>query len=78
MPRYIDADAPTIEVSDVPEKHVGKWIKMSDANGVYWSCSACGYDLPRIMDFDPQFDLFPKLKSINKTKFCPDCGVRME
>lgn len=56
----------------------GKWIKMSDADGVYWACSECGEDIPRVSDFNPQFDLFPRLKSIDKTNYCPHCGAKME
>lgn len=59
------------------EKH-GKWIKMSDADGVYWACSECGEDLPRVSHYNPQFDLFPRLESIDKTNFCPTCGARMD
>lgn len=61
-----------------PERKKGKWIKMSDADGIYWACSECGEDLPRVPHYNPQFDLFPRLKSIKKTKFCPNCGLRME
>ena len=56
----------------------GKWIKMSDAEGYYYACSECGEELTRIQSFDPQFDLFPKLESINKTQFCPNCGAKMD
>ena len=55
----------------------GHWIKMSDVDGVYYACSNCGEDIPRISDFDPQFDLFPRLKSIDKTHYCPNCGADM-
>lgn len=61
-----------------PERKKGKWIKMSDADGIYWACSECGEDLPRVSHYNPQFDLFPRLESIEKTKFCPNCGARME
>ena len=60
-----------------PEER-GKWIKMSDRDGVYWACSKCGYELPRFRHFDPQFDLFPSLKSTDKTDYCPFCGLHME
>ncbi|MBQ6035755.1 MAG: hypothetical protein IJL43_00450 [Lachnospiraceae bacterium] len=60
------------------DRKVGEWIKMSDSYGVYWVCSECGFDLPRIEHFDPQFDLFPRLESIPKAKYCPDCGARMK
>ena len=56
----------------------GKWIKMSDRDGIYWACSECGYELPRFMPFDRQFDLFPSLKSTDRTNYCPCCGVKME
>lgn len=63
--------------ANVPERNVGKWIKMSDADGVYWACSECGEDIPRVPHYEPQFDLFPRLKSIEKTNFCPNCGADM-
>ena len=67
---------PTIDVK--PIRH-GKWIKMSDADGIYYACSECGNDLPRVIDsFNPQFDLFPKLKCIDKTTYCPNCGAKMD
>lgn len=55
----------------------GQWIKMSDADGIYYACSECGNELTRIDSFDPQFDLFPRLKSIDKTPYCPHCGAEM-
>lgn len=55
----------------------GRWIKMSDADGVYWACSECGEEIPRVDDFDPQFDLFHRLKSMEKTNYCPHCGAEM-
>lgn len=61
-----------------PEQKKGKWIKMSDVDGIYWACSECGEDIPRVPHYDPQFDLFPRLKSIEKTNFCPNCGAKME
>ena len=60
-----------------PERKKGKWIKMSDTDGIYWACSECGEDLPRVSRYNPQFDLFPRLESIEKTKFCPNCGADM-
>lgn len=69
-------------IKDLPstqlEQKRGKWIKMSDADGIYWACSECGEDIPRVPHFDPQFDLFPRLESIEKTNFCPNCGAKME
>ena len=56
----------------------GRWIKMSDADGIYWDCSECGESIPRISHFDRNYDLFPHLESINKTNYCPNCGCRME
>lgn len=61
-----------------PGQKVGKWIKMLDADGVYWACSECGENIPRVSHFDPQFDLFSRLESIKKTNFCPNCGAKME
>lgn len=69
----IIANLPSIDTV----KH-GKWIKMSDADGVYWACSECGEDLPRVSHFNPQFDLFPRIESIDRTHFCPKCGVKMD
>ena len=66
-------DTPTVD----PVKH-GTWIKMSDADGVYWACSECGEDIPRIAHYEPQFDLLPRLESIEKTNYCPHCGAKME
>lgn len=60
-----------------PVRH-GHWIKMSDADGYYYACSECGNELTRIESFDPQFDLFPRLKSIDKTNYCPNCGAKMD
>lgn len=68
-------EAPTIEAE--PVRH-GRWIAMSDADGVYWACSECGEDIPRISHYNPQFDLFPRLESIDKTNYCPNCGAKME
>ena len=59
------------------ERKTGKWIKMSDADGVYWACSECGEDIPRELHYNPQFDLFPRLESMEKTNFCPNCGAYM-
>ena len=56
----------------------GRWIKMSDADGVFWACSECGEYLPRVSHFSPQFDLFPRYKSIDKTPYCPNCGAKMD
>ena len=67
----------TMPTSDVVKVKHGKWIKMSDADGVYWACSECGEDIPRIAHYNPQFDLFPRLESIDKTSFCPNCGADM-
>lgn len=65
------------ELPTIEPKH-GKWIKMSDRDGIYWACSECGEDIPRISHFNPQFDLFPRLESIDKTNYCPKCGARMD
>lgn len=74
-----DADLLAIETVPAidPAKH-GKWIKMSDADGDYWACSECGEDLPRVSHFNQQFDLFPRIESIDRTNYCPKCGVRMD
>lgn len=61
-----------------PERKRGGWIKMSDSDGIYFTCSICGENLPRVIQrFDPQFDLFPRLESIDKTNYCPNCGADM-
>ena len=67
----IDA-APTIDTV----KH-GQWIKMSDRDGIYWACSECGEDLLRFSHYT-EFDLLPRLKSIDRTNYCPNCGARMD
>lgn len=57
----------------------GKWIKMSDADGVYWACSEYGEDIPRVVtQYDPRYDAYPRLESINPTSYCPHCGVKMQ
>lgn len=56
----------------------GEWIKMSDADGIYWACSECGEEIPRIPHFDREFDSFPHLKSLDKTNYCPNCGAKMK
>ena len=56
----------------------GRWIRMSDADGSYYVCSECGKSLERNEHYDPQFDLFPRLKSIGKTRYCPYCGAHMD
>ena len=75
--KLLFADKPLRELPTIEHKK-GKWIKMSDADGVYWCCSECGEELPRVNKFDPRFDLFPRLKSIDKTNFCPNCGAGNE
>ena len=54
-------------ISELPsvERKKGKWIKMSDADGIYWACSECGEDIPRT-------------ESIDKINFCPFCGADMK
>lgn len=75
---YIRTENAIRELSSAqPEHKKGKWIKMSDVDGIYWACSECGEDIPRIAHFNPQFDLFPRLESIDKTYFCPNCGAKM-
>lgn len=74
-------EAPTIipaEIENIKPEAEGEWIKMSDTDGIYWACSVCGEDIPRISKFNPQFDLFPRYESIDKTKYCPSCGVKMK
>ena len=65
-------------VDVVPARH-GAWVKMSDADGTYYICSECGEELPRVVvSFNPQFDLFPELKCIDRTTYCPNCGCKMD
>ena len=48
------------ELSSVqPEPKKGRWIKMSDADRIYYCCSRCG-------------------EEGNRTRFCPNCGAKME
>lgn len=55
----------------------GGWIKMSDRDGIYWACSECGEELLRFSHYT-EFDLLPRLKSIDRTNYCPHCGAKME
>ena len=71
-------DKNKIQIENIETKAEGEWIKMSDADGIYWACSVCGEELPRISRFNPQFDLFPRYESIDKTRHCPSCGVKMK
>lgn len=69
-------EQPTVDAN--PVRH-GQWVKMSDADGTYYVCSECRDELPRVvLSFNPQFDLFPELKCIDKTTYCPSCGAKME
>lgn len=74
----IDAIANYASTVDAELVGHGTWIKKSDAEGTYYICSECGYELPRVDSFDPQFDLFPRLKPIDKTAYCPNCGCKMD
>lgn len=70
-------------LDDIPteqsEQKVGKWIKMSDADGMYYCCSECGEELYRTWSFNREYDLFPrKSSSVDKTNYCPNCGAKME
>ena len=67
-----------VKASSQPEHKVGKWIKMSDADGMYYCCSECGEELYRNWTYNRDFDLFPKKESIDKTNYCPNCGAKME
>ena len=48
---------PTIMPLPSAEKK-GKWIMMSDADGVYWTCSECGEEIPRVSHYNPQLIYF--------------------
>lgn len=74
----IDAIANYASTVDAELVGHGTWIETSDAEGTYYICSECGYELPRIDSFDPQFDLFLRLKPIDKTAYCPNCGCKMD
>ena len=63
-------DASFDDDDDVKSVRHGKWI-----NG---KCSECGHELTRVVSFDPQFDLFPRIKDIDKTRYCPNCGAKMD
>lgn len=70
-------------INEIPNAEVeptkrGRWIKMSDINGYYYACSECGEELFREWVFDREFDVFPHLRSIDKTPYCPKCGAKME
>lgn len=58
----------------------GMWIKMSDAGQDIIFCSECGKELPRgvINSSNPQFDLSLKIKYMDKTAYCPNCGAKMD
>lgn len=76
----IEATAKAIRcIENMPsiERKKGGWIKMSDADGTYWCCSECGEELYRQWSFNRESDLFPKKISIDKTNFCPNCGIDM-
>ena len=75
LARIVRDDIPTVDAE--PVRH-GMWAKTSNAGQDIIFCSECGYELPRVNSFDPQFDLFPKLKSIDKTAYCPNCGCKMD
>lgn len=75
MTCYID-DTPTIDAE--PVRH-GHWIKLTDSDGDYYCCSNCGEELPRYScTFPTPTKPFPLMKSIDKTKRCPDCGAKMD
>ena len=64
------------EIQPEPKKSV--WIRMSDRDGEYYCCNNCGEDLPRYQLGTPTFDKpFPPKMSIERTRFCPNCGARM-
>lgn len=75
LARIVRDDIPTVDAELVGH---GQWIAMSDADGIYYVCSECGESLERKEHYDPQFDLFPRLKSIDKPRYCSNCGAKME
>lgn len=67
--------APTIEAEPIIH---ARWVKMSDADGLYYCCGNCGEDLPRYYIERPTYDNpFPNMESIDKTPRCPYCGAIM-
>lgn len=68
----------SIPAADVKPVVRGEWVRMSDADGDYYCCSTCGNELPRYAITQVTVDNpFPKLESIYKTPFCPNCGADM-
>lgn len=78
---YLDDDMITriqIGLRKLPRRKKGRWIKMSDADGYYYACDQCGENLPRYRTESPTSDNpYPPKHSIDKTKFCPNCGADM-
>lgn len=69
---------PLDKVPTIAQPTPTDWIKMSDADGEYYCCNNCGEDLPRYQLGTPTFDKpFPPKMSIERTRFCPNCGARM-
>lgn len=58
-----------IEISSIPAADVtpvvhGKWLLKHIGAGHYWECSACHEN--------------PCIYVTNNTKFCPNCGAKMD
>ena len=67
---------PTVEAQPIIHAH---WVKMSDADGLYYCCGNCGEDLPRYYTERPTYDNpFPNMETIDKTPRCPYCGAIMD
>ena len=50
---------------------MAKWILEFDKYGWYYCCSKCGEKLPRIR-------VDGELRSVPMTRYCPNCGKKME
>lgn len=69
-------EAPTVEAEPIIHAH---WVKISNADGLYYCCSNCGEDLPRYYTERPTYDNpFPNMESIDKTPRCFYCGAKMD
>ena len=67
-----------LPAESVDAEATATWVKMSDADGVYFCCSECGNALPRYREANLTSDgKFPAMVSIHKTVYCPTCGVHM-
>lgn len=70
-----------------PKEKIGHWVKKADFSGIYYTCSECRKELPRINlseikksnETEDSFSSrYPEKFSIIETAYCPHCGARME